>query len=79
MKPIFDHTPHVKKQIVELVIAFHATNIVLGANYRSIKPQNGPIFHEHVIQGLHTALGMVLPIFAHLSTPIIKNSFTPPQ
>jgi hypothetical protein len=79
MKPILDHTPHVKKKIVELVIASHATNIVLGANCRSVKPQNGPILYEHVVQGLHAAIGMVLPIFAHLSTPVIKNSFTPPQ
>jgi hypothetical protein len=79
MKPILDHTPHVKKQIVELVIASHATNIVLGTNCRSVKPQNGPILYEHGIQGLHAALGMVLPIFSHLSTPVIKNFFTPPQ
>jgi hypothetical protein len=63
MKPIFDHTPHIKKQIVEHVVASRATNIVLGANYRFVKPQNDPTFHEHVIQGLHVAMGMVLPIF----------------
>jgi hypothetical protein len=73
MMPVFNHTPHTKKQIVEHVVASHATNIVPRANYRSIGPQNDPTFHEHVIQGLHVALGMVLLILAHLSTPIIRN------
>ncbi len=43
------------------------------ANCRSVGPQNGPTFHEHVVQGLHVALGMVLPILAHLSTHVIRN------
>jgi hypothetical protein len=32
MMPVFDHTPHIEKQILELVIASHITSIVLGAN-----------------------------------------------
>lgn len=40
-------THHTKKQIVEIVIASLATNIVRRANYRSIGPQNDPTPHEH--------------------------------
>jgi hypothetical protein len=70
---VFDHTPHTKKQTTKPAIASHATNIVRGTNCRSIGPQNGPIPQEHAIQGPHTALGMVLPILTHMSTPIIRN------
>ncbi len=42
-------------------------------NYRFVKPQNGPTPHEHVVQGPHIALGMVLPVRADLSTPVILN------
>jgi len=40
----FAHTPHTKTQIVELVVASLATNIVLGVYYKSDGPQNGLTF-----------------------------------
>jgi hypothetical protein len=40
-------THHTKKQIVEIVIASLATNIVPRANYKSIRPQNDPTPYEH--------------------------------
>ncbi len=61
MMHVFNHTPHINKQIVKLLATSHTTSIVLGEICRSIKPQNGPTRHEHVIQGLHIALGVVLP------------------
>jgi hypothetical protein len=70
---VFNHTPHIKKQIVKLVVAYHTTNILLRTIYRSIKPQNGPTFHEDVIWGLNVALGMVLDVFTHFSTHVIRN------
>jgi hypothetical protein len=73
MMLVLDHTPYIEKQVIKPVIASHTTKIVLRANYRSIKPQNGPTPHEHVVQGLHIALGMVLPVLTHLSTPVIRN------
>jgi hypothetical protein len=51
--PKLDHTPHTKKQILEPIFAFHATNIMVGTICKFVKPQNGPTFHEHVIQGFH--------------------------
>jgi hypothetical protein len=42
-----DCTPYTKKQIIEPKISL-ATNSVPIANYRSIKPQNGPTPREHV-------------------------------
>jgi hypothetical protein len=71
--PVLDHTPHTEKQTTELVVASHVTNIVHITNYRSVEPQNGLTPHEHVVQGLHVALGVVLHVFAHLSTPVIRN------
>ncbi len=38
MTPILDHTPHTKEQIFELIIAFHATNIMVGTNCKFIEP-----------------------------------------
>jgi hypothetical protein len=73
MMHALDHTPHTKKQTAEPIVASHTTNIVLRTNYKFVKPQNGPTLHEHVVQGLHIIVGMVLPILTHLSTPIIKN------
>ncbi len=73
MMLVLDHTPHIEKQTIKFVIASHATNIMPRTNYRFVEPQKGPTFHEHDIQGPHVALGMVLPILAHLSTTIIKN------
>jgi hypothetical protein len=67
MMPLFNHTPHTNKQIVEPIVASHATNIVFKANYRSVEPQNGLTPHEHIVQGLHAALGVaLLPIYPHL-------------
>ncbi len=48
---VLDHTPHTEFFFVELVVASHATNIMLGTNYRHVQPQNGPTLHEHVVQG----------------------------
>ncbi len=73
MMPILDQTPHIEKQIVELIVASHTTNTMHGANYRCVEPQNGPTLHEHVIQGPHVVMGMVLPALTHLSTHVIRN------
>jgi hypothetical protein len=73
MYSITHHTPHIKKQIVKLVVTSHTTNIVLRAICKSIKPQNGPTIHEHAIQGLHAALSVVLHVLTHFSTHIIRN------
>jgi hypothetical protein len=67
MMPIFNHTPYSKKQIVELVVASHTTNIVPRTNYRFVEPQNGSTPHEHAIQSPYIVLGMVLHMFTHLS------------
>jgi len=73
MMLVINQTPHTKKQPTEFEIASHTTSIVLGANCRFVGPQNGLILHEHVVQSLYVALGMVLHIFAHLSTHVIRN------
>ncbi len=73
MMPIFNHTPHIEKQTIEPIVASHATNIVPRANIGSLDTKMAPNPHEHVIQGLHVALGMVIPILTHLSIPIIYN------
>ncbi len=72
MMHVLDHTPHTEKQITEPVVASHATNIMPRVNCRSVEPQNGPTPHEHAVQGPCVAIS-VIPIFAHLSTPIIMN------
>jgi hypothetical protein len=46
----FNQTPHIEKQIVEHVIASFTTNVVLGASYKFVGPQNGPTPREHVKQ-----------------------------
>jgi len=73
MMPILNHTPQTNKQIFKPIVTSQATNIIPRVNYRFVKPQNGPIIHEHVVQGPHIASGVVLPVLAHLSTLIIKN------
>jgi len=73
MMPVINHTAHTKKQTTEFVIASHATSIVLGANYRFVGPQNGPSLHEHVVQSPYATLGVVLNVFTHLSTHVIRN------
>jgi hypothetical protein len=73
MMLVLNHTPHTKKQTIELVVASHTTNTMPRTNYRFVGPHSGPTPHEHVIQGPHAAMGMVLPILAHFSTPIIRN------
>ncbi len=57
---------HTKKQIIELVIASHATNIMPKEKCRFVGPQNGPTPHEHATQGLHFVMGVTQPI--HLFT-----------
>ncbi len=49
------HTPYVEKQVVELVVASPNINTMFGANYKSYRPQNGPIFHECVTQDFHVS------------------------
>jgi hypothetical protein len=61
MTPAFAHTPHIKKQTIEPIITSLATDIVLGINYRFVKPQNGPTFHEHVEKGLHVVMARHCP------------------
>jgi hypothetical protein len=67
------HTPYIEKQIVELVVASFATNIVSRTNYVCVGYQNDLTLHEHVVQGPHVVLGKALLIFIHLSTPIARN------
>jgi len=73
MIPIFDHTPHIEKQIAEPVVASPTTTIMLGVDCRSVGPQNDPTSHEHVVQNPHATLGIVLPVFTHLSTHVLRN------
>ncbi len=66
------HTPHIDKHNVELVTS-HIVNVVLKINYKFIKPQNGPTFHEYVIQGPYVISNEALCTFIHLSTPTKKK------
>jgi hypothetical protein len=61
------HTQYVEKQIVELVIASLTVNTMFGANYKSHKHQNGPIFHERATQNFHVSWGEAPLTFVHLS------------
>jgi hypothetical protein len=61
------HTPYIEKQVVELVVASPAINTMFGANYKSYKPQNGPILHEHATQDCHVSWGEAPFTFVHLS------------
>jgi len=70
---ILDHTPHTEKKTTKPIVASQAINIMHGANCRFVEPRNGPTLHEHVIQGPQSALGVVLSILTHLSTPMIRN------
>jgi hypothetical protein len=38
----FNQTPHNKKQIVELAIAFHATNIMIIIAYKFVESRKWP-------------------------------------
>jgi hypothetical protein len=71
MTSTFHHTLDTKKQTIELVIAPHATNIVLREKCRYVRPQNGPTRHEHATQGLHLVMGVAQPI--HLFTHVRGN------
>jgi hypothetical protein len=42
------------KHIIELVVVSPNTNVVYEMNYRSMKPQNGPTLHEHVVTCMKT-------------------------
>jgi hypothetical protein len=68
------HTIHLD-QIVELIVASLATNIVSGANYMSVRPQNGPTFHEHASQGFHVVFGKGQPSLVDLPTYVGGNYF----
>jgi hypothetical protein len=65
MAPTLTHTPHTKKQIITLAIASPTNSIMFKANYRSIRPQNGPTLHEHAKQGFHIISGKTQPTFVH--------------
>jgi hypothetical protein len=52
----FGHMPHINKQITKLIVASIAISNVLGKKCEFVEAQNGPTFHEHVIQGLHVVL-----------------------
>lgn len=59
------HTPHTKKQIITLAIASPTDSIMFKTNCRSIRPQNGPTFHEHATQEFHIILGKAQPTLVH--------------
>jgi hypothetical protein len=67
------HTPYIRKQIIEPIVASLATNIMFRAKYKCVEPQHGPTTHDCVGQGLDVALGNVLFAFIHLFTPIAWN------
>jgi hypothetical protein len=52
----FGHTPHINKKITKLIVASIAINNVLGESCEFVEAQNGPTFHEHVIQGFDVVL-----------------------
>jgi hypothetical protein len=52
----FGHTPHINKKITKLIVASVAISNVLGESCEFVETQNGPTFHEHVIQGLDVVL-----------------------
>jgi hypothetical protein len=58
-----------KTQIIELAITTFITNIMLGANHKSKKIQNGPTPCEHVTQNLRVTSGETPIAFIHLSKP----------
>lgn len=70
MMPTFNHTSHIKKQIVKHVITSLTTNIM-----PRIKPQNGPTFF-YVAQGPHTILRKTQATLIHLST-LTKGNYFP--
>ncbi len=39
MMHVLNHTPHTKKQTIELVVASHTTNTMPRTNYRFVGPQ----------------------------------------
>lgn len=74
MTPTFGQTPHIDKQTIEPTLASFISNIVPKTNYKSIGPKNGPIRHEHVIQGFEDVLGKTnLLTFIHPFTHIGRN------
>jgi len=73
MMHVLDHTPYTKKQVVEPIVASHTTTTMPRTNSRFIRPQNGPTPHEHVVQGPHVIMGVILHILTHLSTHVIRN------
>lgn len=67
------HTPHIKLFFAKLVVASFATSIMTRANCRSIGPQNGLMFCEHVVQNPHVVLGKAPPTFVHHFTHVGGN------
>jgi hypothetical protein len=57
----------------KLVVASFATSIMTRANCRSIGPQNGLMFCEHVVQKPHVVLSKALPTFVHHFTHVGGN------
>jgi hypothetical protein len=68
-----NQTPHIKKQIVEHVIASFTTNIVLGASCKFVRLQNGPIPCEHDKQGFQVVLNKIISPFIFLSKFVGRN------
>jgi hypothetical protein len=52
----FGHTPHINKKIIKLIVASIAISNVLRESCKFVEAQNGPTFHEHVIQGFDVVL-----------------------
>jgi len=73
MFPIFNHTPHIEKKTVEHIVTSQTTTIMLGADCRFVGPQNDPTSHEYVVQNPHATMGVVLLVFTHLSTHVLRN------
>jgi hypothetical protein len=75
MSLAFNHIPHIKKKIVELIIVSLATNIVFIIRCKFVKLQNEPTHHVHAIQGLHIVLSKLVSTFVYLSTFVRRNYF----
>jgi hypothetical protein len=67
------HTPHIKVFFAKLTIASFATSIMNRANCRSIGPQNGLMFCEHVVQNSHVVLSKTPSTFVHNFTHVGGN------
>jgi hypothetical protein len=52
----FGHTPHINKKITKLIAASIAISNMPRESCEFVEAQNGPTFHENVIQGFHVVL-----------------------